>query len=147
MTALGAILPLLMASMLAYGADNGSPSSREALYTAFGHPNESARVSGSNDIYRAKIRDRPVAATRQRLAEPVEVFGRAGYYLYDLDAWAMVSSGPIIGPYRSRTYSLFGSDLNGAALNPLTMRSEGQRRSASPASGSRPSWSYPGWRF
>lgn len=123
------------------------PSSRQAAYADFGRPGESLRVSGSNDIYRAKISDMAVAATAARPRDPIEVFGKAGYYLYDLDAWAMVSSGPIIGPYRNRSYSLFGSGFNDATLNSLTMRSEYERRNVSDASGSLLSWLHPAWRF
>ena len=86
-------------------------------------------------------------AERERLAEPIEVFGRAGYYLYDLDAWAMVSSGPIIGPYRGRPFSLFGSGFDATALNRWTMRSESLRAVASSDTGSLAAWLHPAWRF
>jgi hypothetical protein len=140
-------LSMLMGSTLARSDDSAAPLTREPLYTVYAHPDESLRVSGSNDIYRSKISDDPLAPLGPRPLDPIDLFGDAGYYLYDLDSWAMVASGPSIRPYRFRTYSLFGSGFNEASLNPLTMRSESERRYVSPASGTRPSWSYSGWRF
>jgi hypothetical protein len=67
---------------------------------------------------------------------PVAATGsKSGHYLYDPDAWARVSSGPIIGFYRSRMHSLFGAGFGNPALNALTMRSEQERRNAGSARG------------
>ena len=59
----------------------------------------------------------------------------------------MVASGPVIGPYRSRLYSLFGSGSDAAGLNRLTMRSELLRATASSDTNSLASWLHPAWRF
>jgi hypothetical protein len=130
------ILSLLMAAVLAHADD-----------ADFDRPTDTARVSASNDIYRAKIGDMVDAASGAKARDPILVFGKAGYYLYDLDAWAMVSSGPIIGPYRSRSYSLFGSGFDDTSLNRLTMGSEYLRANASSDADSPVSRSYLGWRF
>jgi hypothetical protein len=84
-----------------------------------------------------------------RFRLPIEVYGKAGYYLYDNDAWAMVSSRPFIDSLRGRPYSLYGSELDAAALNRWTMRSEHLRHDDFGGNDTdpRPSWSYPGWRF
>jgi hypothetical protein len=112
-----AILMLLVASAVAHSEDDGalkalvafdarSPSRGEDVaYADFGRPGDTLRVSGSNDIYRAKIRPPTTATSGSRARDPIEVFGNAGYYLYDLDARAMVPSGRIIGPLRNRSYS------------------------------------------
>jgi hypothetical protein len=152
-----ALLWMLMASTSAHSDDvTGRPSALlhfnpaskpDNAYTDFGRPDGSARVTGANDIYRVKIHDPDAAASGVRLRDPIEVFGQSGYYLYDLDSWATVSSGPIIGPYRSRSYSLFGAGLNDPALNALTMRSESLRSNSGFDTGSPTSWSYTGWRF
>jgi hypothetical protein len=152
-----AVLWMLMASTRAHSDDvTGRPnalldfdpgSKPDTAYTDFGRPDGSARVTGANDIYRAKIHDSDLAAGGDRPRDPIEVFGQSGYYLYDLDAWAMVSSGPIIGPYRSRSYSLFGGGLDDPALNALTMGSEYLRSNPGIDTVSRTSWSYTGWRF
>jgi hypothetical protein len=126
---------------------SGRASSRELADANFGRPDDTLRVSGSNDIYRAKIGDMADAASGASARDPIRVSGPAGYYLYDFDAWAMVSSGPIIGPYRSRAYSLFGSGFDAAALNRWTMRSESLRAVASSATDSLASWLHPAWRF
>ena len=158
LTAPAAIVALLMVSALARSDDDGgalkplvvfnlqSPSSGENV-ADFGRQGDTLRVSGYNDIYLAKIRSITAATSDSRARDPIKVFGKAGYYLYDLDAWAMVSSGPIIGPLRSRSYSLFGSGFDHAALNPLTMRSEYLRGNASSDSGTPASSSYLGWRL
>ena len=157
LTAPAAIVALLMASALAHSNDGGalkplvvfnlqSPSSGENV-ADFGRQGDTLRVSGYNDIYLAKIRSITAATSDSKARDPIKVFGKAGYYLYDLDAWAMVSSGPIIGPLRSRSYSLFGSGFDHAALNPLTMRSEYLRGNASSDSGTPASSSYLGWRL
>jgi hypothetical protein len=125
----------------------GRESSREPAYADFGRPADTVRVSGSNDIYRAKIGAMADVASGASARDPSRVFGPAGYYLYDLDAWAMVSSSPSIGPYRGRPYSLFGPGFDAGALNRWTMRSESLRADASSDSGSLASWLHPAWRF
>jgi hypothetical protein len=157
MTILAALLSMLIAATLAHtdevaqqpftGFDPETSAPARSSYEDFGRPGESSRVAASNDIYRLKISDRPAGGIPDRARDPIEVFGNSGYYLYDLDAWEMVSSGPIIGPYRERSYSLFGSGVDGAPLNAWTMRSEFVRSNVSIASGTRASWSYEGWRF
>jgi hypothetical protein len=132
-------LSLLMASALASGADNAwqpwiafdvnAQSSWQAAYG--GLTNVSASTPATDE---ARVRD------------PIQVFGTAGYYLYDMDAWQAVASGPTVAPLRQRSYSLFGADANSTSLNRLTMGSEAVRRNAS---GSRwsGSWANPGWSF
>ena len=125
----------------------GLQSSPELANVDFGRPDDTLRVSGSNDIYRAKISDMADAASAVSARDPIRVFGPAGYYLYDLDAWAMVVSGPVIGAYRSRAYSLFGSGFDAAPLNRWIMRSQLLRANASSATESLASWLHPAWRF
>jgi hypothetical protein len=113
---------------------------------------DTSRVTGANDIYRVKIVSIPSVpsiADSSRFRIPIEVYGKAGYYLYDNDAWDMVSSDPFIDALRGRPYSLYGSDLDAGALNRWTMRSEHIRHDdfAGSDANPRPSWSYPGWRF
>jgi hypothetical protein len=160
LTAPAALLSMLLASTLAHTDDAAGKRvsaftiepawSLDAAYADFGRSDDTARVTGSNDIYRAKIHDIGDATGDARAGDPIDpidLFGQSGYHLYDLDAWTMVSSGPIIGPYRNRAYSLFGSGLDNPALNALTMRSEYLRSNLRTASGSGASWSYPEWRF
>ena len=156
LTAPAVLLSMLVASTLALSHDlagqsltvsnPGPSSSRDPVYADVGRPDDTARVTAANDIYRAKIHDIDGAASDAPARDSSDLFGPWGYYLYDLDAWAMVSSGPVIGTYRARPYSLFGSGLDNPPLNALTMRSE-DLRNVSIANGSRASWSYAGWRF
>jgi hypothetical protein len=132
------IVVSLLTAPARVGADDRTvASTRPVTYTAFSHPIESLRVSGSNDIYRDKIRDLPLTFDAAGV----------GFHPYDLDTWARVSSGPIIGSYRSRMYSLFATPFGDPALNALTMRSEDQRRNAGSSDASRRFSSYAGWRF
>lgn len=127
------LLSLLMLSSLAAPDDNPA---RDTL-----------RVAGSNDIYRLQIRDMADAASVAPVRDPGELFGKPGYYLYDMDAWSMVSSGPIIGPLRGRSYSLFGAGFDDPTLNRWTMRSESLRRSSDADAYPDGYWRYSRWRF
>jgi len=139
-TMTAAVLSMLLAAVLA-------PTDIRAADASAAE--ETARVSGTNDIYRVKTNPGPTVIDGLRFRLPIEVYGKAGYYLYDNDAWAMVSSGPFIDSLRGRPYSLYGSELDAAALNRWTMRSEQLRHDDFSGSDAdpRPSWSYPGWRF
>jgi len=114
---------------------------------------ETARVIGANDIYRVKIESVPTIEDGLSVRLPIQVYGSAGYYLYDHDAWAMTPDGPMTGALRVHPYSLFGTTLDASALNGWTMRSEYLRgddvgrNDAGTHLDPISSWSYPGWRF
>jgi hypothetical protein len=143
-----AAVSLLMVSALASGADDAwqpfmafdvaGQSSWQAAYGDFGRP--------VGDSPAVKIDPGSAGNDGVRVRDPMQVFGQAGYYLYDMDAWQALAAGPIIGPLRQRTYSLFGADSNSAALNRLTMGSETVRRDTG-GSRWRGSWSNPAWSF
>jgi hypothetical protein len=128
-----AVLGLLTAAALAPADDRPAP--------------DTLRVKGANDIYLLKIHDMSNAAAAVAVDEQSWQLGQSGYYLYDLDAWAMVSSGPIIGPLRGRPYSLFGAGFDEPALNRWTMRSESLQRNAVKDTDATGYWSLPEWRF
>jgi hypothetical protein len=128
-----ALLWLLTAATLAAADDRPAP--------------DTLRVKGANDIYRLKIHDMSNADSATAVDEQSWQFAKSGYYLYDLDAWAMVSSGPIIGPLRGRPYSLFGAGFDEPALNRWTMRSESLQRNAVQDADESGYWSLPEWRF
>jgi hypothetical protein len=134
-----AAVPLLLASVLASGADEAWQP-----LVAF----DAAAQSNWQAAYAGLVKIDPGSAPDDglRVRDPIQEFGKAGYYLYDMDAWQAVTSGPIIGPLRQRTYSLFGADSNSASLNRLTMGSETVRRNTG-SSRWRGSWSNPGWSF
>jgi hypothetical protein len=148
---------LLMASVLASGADDAwqpfmafdaaTQPNRNAAYRDFGRlPSDSSKAADSYDLYKLQADPGDGASDGVTVRDPIQVFGQAGYYLYDVDAWQAVTSGPIIGPLRQRTYSLFGADANSTSLNRLTMGSELERRDAG-GSHWRGSWANPGWSF
>lgn len=145
-TVTAAALSLLLSGVLLPGEVRAADGSgRDAS-------DDTSRVIGANDIYRAKIESLPSLASVAdgiRFRAPMEVYGKAGYYLYDNDAWVMASSDPFIESLRGRPYSLYGSVLDAATLNRWTMGSEHLRHDDFSGSDAdpRPSWSYPGWRF
>ncbi len=143
-----ALLSLLLAAALA-GTDVRAADASRADAVDNSAPDETSRVTGANDIYRVKIEPVPTVADDFRVRIPIEVYGKAGFYLYDNDAWAMESSDLFIDSLRGRPYSLYGSDLDAGTLNRWTMRSEHIRHDDFDDSDAdpRPSWSYPGWRF
>jgi hypothetical protein len=152
-----AAVSLLMAAALASGADDAwqplmafdaaAQWNWNAGYGDLGRPPaDSPKAADPDDIYLRKLDPGAPASDAMTVRDPIEVFGQAGYYLYDMDAWQALASGPIIGPLRQRTYSLFGADTNSTSLNRWTMGSELERRSAV-ASHWRGSWSNPGWSF
>jgi hypothetical protein len=128
-----ALLWLLTAATLAPADDRPAP--------------DTLRVKGANDIYLLKIHDMTEGDSAAAVGEQSWQLAQSGYYLYDLDAWAMVSSGPIIGPLRGRPYSLFGVGFDDPALNRWTMRSETLRRNAVDDTDASGYWSLPEWRF
>jgi hypothetical protein len=143
-----AAVSLLMASAVGSSADDAwqpfmafdaaSQSNWQSAYGGFGLP--------AGDSVAVKIDPGSVPDDGVRVRDSTQAFGMAGYYLYDMDAWQAVAAGPIIGPLRQRTYSLFGADSNSASLNRLTMGSEAVRRNTG-GSRWRGSWSNPGWSF
>ena len=139
LTAPAAALSLLMASALASGADEAWQPGM--AFDADAQSSWQAAYGGLTNISAS-----PPAADEERVRDPIQVFGTAGYYLYDMDAWQAVASGPILAPLRQRAYSLFGAAANSTSLNRLTMGSEALRRNAG---GSRwsGSWANPGWSF
>jgi hypothetical protein len=147
-TITAAVLSLLLAAALAPSAAGAAEPGDAALPDARA-ADDTARVTGANDIYRGKIQSVPTVADGFRFRVPIEVYGKTGYYLYDNDAWAMASSDPFIDSLRGRPYSLYGTEIDAGALNRWTMRSEHLRHDDISGSDTdpRPSWSYPGWRF
>jgi hypothetical protein len=133
-----AALSIVIASALASGADDAW-----LPYMTFDPEAQSNWLVAAQA---GKIDPGTPANDSVRLRDPGQLFDQPGYYLYDMDAWQAVAAGPIIGPLRQRTYSLFGADSNSASLNRLTMGSESARRDAG-ASRWRGSWSNPGWSF
>jgi hypothetical protein len=152
-----AAVSLLMAATLASGADEAwqpfisfdaaAQWNWNIAYRDFGRPAaDSPKAPAPDDLYQRKLDPGAVASDGVTGRDPIEVFSQPGYFLYDMDAWQALASGPIIGPLRQRTYSLFGADANRTSLNRLTMGSELERRSAGDSHW-RGSWSNPGWSF
>jgi opacity protein-like surface antigen len=119
----------------------------EAAYVDFGHPNDSFDTSGSNGTYHVKMTGFSPAVIGTLPLGPVEVFGKAGYYFYDLDTRVDFSSGPFLESRHRRSDFLYGGGLGVTLLQHLNLRAEYERIDIHNASGSDVFWLSPSWRF
>jgi len=78
----------------------------EAAYVDFGHPNDSFRTFGSDGVYHVTMTGFSPTVIGTIPLGPVELFGKAGYYFYDLDTRVDFSSGPFLESRHSRSDSL-----------------------------------------
>jgi OmpA-like transmembrane domain len=77
----------------------------EAADVDFGHPNDTFQTTGSNGIYHLKMTGFSPAVIGTIPLGPVEIFGNAGYYFYNLDTRVDFSSGPFLESRHSRSDS------------------------------------------
>jgi hypothetical protein len=119
----------------------------EAAYVDFGHPNDSFATSGSHGVYHVSMTGFSPAVLATLPLGPVEVFGKAGYYFYDLDTRVDFSSGPFLESRHSRSDFLYGGGLGVTLIHHLNLRAEYERVDLANASGSDAFWLSPSWRF
>jgi hypothetical protein len=119
----------------------------EAAYVDFGHPNDTFQTSGSSGIYHLKMTGFSPAVIGTIPLGPVEFFGKAGYYFYNLDTRVDFSSGPFLESRHSRSDFLFGGGLGVTLFHHLNLRAEYERIDIHNASGSDAFWLSPSWRF
>jgi hypothetical protein len=119
----------------------------EAAYVDFGRPNDSFRTSGSDGRYHLKMTGFSPAVLGTIPLGPVELFGKAGYYFYNLDTGVNFSSGPFLESRHSRSDFLFGGGLGVTLFHHLNLRAEYERINVHNASGSDAFWLSPSWRF
>jgi Outer membrane protein beta-barrel domain len=119
----------------------------EAAYVDFGHPNDSFRTFGSDGIYHVTMTGFSPTVIGTVPLGPVELFGKAGYYFYDLDTRVDFSSGPFLESRHSRSDFLFGGGVGVTLLHHLNLRAEYEPVDVRNASGSDVFWLSPSWRF
>jgi opacity protein-like surface antigen len=119
----------------------------EAAYVDFGHPDDTFQTSGSSGVYHVSMTGFSPAVLGIIPIGPVEVFGKAGYYFYDLDTRVDFSSGPFLESRHSRSDFLYGGGLGVTLFSHLNLRAEYERIDVTNASGSDAFWLSPSWRF
>jgi hypothetical protein len=119
----------------------------EAAYVDFGHPNDSFRTYGSDGVYHVTMTGFSSAVIGTIPVGPVEFFGKAGYYFYDLDTRVDFSSGPFLESRHSRSDFLYGGGIGVTLLQHLNLRAEYERVDVKNAGGSDAFWLSPSWRF
>jgi opacity protein-like surface antigen len=119
----------------------------EAAYVDFGHPDDTFTTSGSGGVYHVSMTGFSPAVIGTLPMGPVELFGKAGYYFYDLDTRVDFSSGPFLESRHSRSDFLYGGGLGVTLFQHLNLRAEYERIDVTNASGSDAFWLSPSWRF
>ena len=119
----------------------------EAAYVDFGHPNDHFDTFGSDGTYHVTMTGFSPAVIGTLPIGPLEVFGKAGYYFYNLDTRVDFSSGPFLESRHSRSDFLYGGGLGVTLLGHLNLRAEYERVDVDNASGSDVFWLSPSWRF
>jgi OmpA-OmpF porin, OOP family len=121
--------------------------SLEAAYVDFGHPNDRFATFGSDGVYHVTMTGFSPAVIGTLPLGPIELFGKAGYYFYDLRTRVDFSSGPFLESKHSRSDFLYGGGLGLTLFRHLNLRAEYERLDARNATGSDVFWLSPSWRF
>ena len=119
----------------------------EGAYVNFGHPNDRFDSFGSNGVYHVRMTGFSPALIGTLPLGPIELFGKAGYYFYDLDTRVDFSSGPLLESRHSRSDFLYGGGLGVTLLRHLNLRAEYERVNVRNAPDSDVIWLSPSWRF
>jgi hypothetical protein len=119
----------------------------EAAYIDFGHPKDRFSTFGSDGVYHVTMTGFSPAAILTLPLGAAEIFGKAGYYFYNLDTRVDFSSGPFVESKHSRSDFIFGGGLGVTLFRHLNLRAEYERINVRNASGSDVIWLSPSWRF
>lgn len=121
--------------------------SLEAAYIDFGRPSDRFVASGSNGTYRVKMSGFAPSIVGTLPLGPVELFGKAGYYLYNVDTRVDFNSGTFLESKHSRSDFIYGGGVGITVMEHLNVRAEYERVDVSNAPNSDALWLDAAWRF
>jgi hypothetical protein len=119
----------------------------EAAYVDFGHPDDRFITSGSGGLYHVSMTGFSPAVIGTIPLGPVEIFGKVGYYFYDVTTRVDFNSGPFIESKHSRSDFMYGGGLGVTLIRHLFLRAEYERVDLHNATNSDVFWLSPSWRF
>jgi len=120
----------------------------EAAYIDFGSPGDNFEGTGTRGNYRLDLSGFAPYAIGTIPLGPVELFGKVGYYFYDVDLRVDLDSpGPDIDSSHSGSDLLWGGGLGITILERLHARAEYEQVDIENASDSRAIWLSAAWRF
>jgi opacity protein-like surface antigen len=119
----------------------------EAAYVDFGHSHDSFTTYGADGTYHLHLTGFSPTAIATLPLGPVEIFGKAGYYFYNVNTRVDFSGGPFLESQHDRSDFLYGGGAGVTVLHHLNVRAEYERIDLSHASGTNAFWISPSWRF
>lgn len=122
--------------------------SLELAYVDLGSPSDRFEGSGSNGNYRLDISGFTPYVIGTIPLGPVELFGKVGYYFYDVDLRVDLDSpGPDIDSSSSRQDFVYGGGVGMTFVEHLHVRAEYERIDLENAGNSDALWLSAAWRF
>jgi OOP family OmpA-OmpF porin len=121
----------------------------EAAYIDFGKPATRSSASGSNGDYRVKINGFAPYVIGTIPVGPVELFGKIGYYFYDVDLRADFDDPlkPDIDSSKSDEDLMYGVGIGATFFDHLNARLEYERIDSSRLDDADALWASASWRF
>jgi OOP family OmpA-OmpF porin len=121
----------------------------EAAYIDFGKPNTRSSASGSNGDYRVKIDGFAPYAIGTIPVGPVELFGKIGYYFYNVDLRADFDDPvkPDIDSSKSDEDLMYGVGVGATFFDHVNARLEYERIDSSRLDDADALWLSASWRF
>ena len=121
----------------------------EAAYIDFGKPNTRSSASGANGDYRVKINGFAPYVIGTIPVGPVELFGKIGYYFYDVDLRADFDDPlkPDIDSSKSDEDLMYGVGIGATFFDHLNARLEYERIDSSRLDDADALWASASWRF
>lgn len=119
----------------------------ELAYIDFGAPSDRATASGSSGDYQLDLSGFAPYAIGTIPLGPIELFGKVGYYFYDVDASVDLDNGPDFNSSSSEQDLLYGVGVGMTFFERLNARLEYERIDSSFVDDADAIWFSGQWRF